>query len=256
MVQDPYKILGLTESASADEVKRAYKKKVKECHPDLHPNDPTAHERMSQVNEAYDMIMCPEKYTRRQQTSSASSSANSSRTSSSYSSTNSNRGYYSNSQNYSGGYREFSFEDLFGFGFGFESDSDDDIFTPTIESSDIPDMVRAVNEINNKRYSEAINVLTFIPSSYRNARWYYLNSLANHGLGNTVQAIDRIQKAVQLAPDNSTYRKLLNRYQRSEQTYERNAQGFNMNVLNFHKVCLGVMACQFVCGPFGCIRCI
>ena len=42
MVSDPYKILGVSQDASQDEIKKAYRKKAKECHPDLHPDDPTS----------------------------------------------------------------------------------------------------------------------------------------------------------------------------------------------------------------------
>ena len=67
MVNDPHRILGVSEGASQDEIKRAYRRKAKECHPDLHPNDPDAARKMNELNEAYDMLMNPDKYARRQQ---------------------------------------------------------------------------------------------------------------------------------------------------------------------------------------------
>ena len=67
MVTDPRKVLGVSETASQDEIKRAYRRKAKECHPDLHPNDPDAAKKMNELNEAYDMLMNPEKYANRQQ---------------------------------------------------------------------------------------------------------------------------------------------------------------------------------------------
>ncbi len=62
MIRNPYEILGIREGASMDEIKRAYRKKAKEFHPDLHPDDPRANEKMQQVNEAYDMLCNPDKY--------------------------------------------------------------------------------------------------------------------------------------------------------------------------------------------------
>lgn len=62
MIKNPYEILGLREGAGMDEIKRAYRKKAKEFHPDLHPDDPMANEKMQQINEAYDMLCNPEKY--------------------------------------------------------------------------------------------------------------------------------------------------------------------------------------------------
>ena len=62
MTKNPYEILGISEGASMDEIKRAYRKKAKEYHPDLHPDDPAANEKMQQVNQAYDMLCNPDKY--------------------------------------------------------------------------------------------------------------------------------------------------------------------------------------------------
>ena len=67
MVDDPYKVLGVPRDASKDEIKRAYRAKAKEYHPDLHPDDPLAADKMNEINEAYDMLNNPEKYQSRMQ---------------------------------------------------------------------------------------------------------------------------------------------------------------------------------------------
>jgi curved DNA-binding protein CbpA len=39
MSNDPYEVLGLTKAATADDIKKAYRKLVRTSHPDLHPDD-------------------------------------------------------------------------------------------------------------------------------------------------------------------------------------------------------------------------
>ena len=56
MIQDPYKVLGLSYGATDEEVTKAYRKLVKKYHPDLHPGDEEAARKMSEINEAYDQI--------------------------------------------------------------------------------------------------------------------------------------------------------------------------------------------------------
>lgn len=62
MVDDPYKVLGVSRDASDDEIKRAYRALAKKYHPDLNPGDQEAARKMQEVNEAYDQIKNPEKY--------------------------------------------------------------------------------------------------------------------------------------------------------------------------------------------------
>lgn len=55
-VKDYYKILGVKETASAEEIKKAYRKLAREFHPDRNPDKPDAEDRFKEVQEAYDEI--------------------------------------------------------------------------------------------------------------------------------------------------------------------------------------------------------
>ncbi len=59
--KDYYQILGVSEKADADEIKKAYRKLAKQYHPDANQNDPKAAERFKEVGEAYAVLSDPEK---------------------------------------------------------------------------------------------------------------------------------------------------------------------------------------------------
>ena len=61
MIDDPYKILGVSRDASDEEIKRAYRQLAKKYHPDRNPGDAEAAKKMQQVNAAYEQIKNPEK---------------------------------------------------------------------------------------------------------------------------------------------------------------------------------------------------
>ncbi len=58
---DYYKILGVDKDIPQKDVKKAYLKRAKQFHPDLHPDDPKAKAKFQALNEAYDVIGDPEK---------------------------------------------------------------------------------------------------------------------------------------------------------------------------------------------------
>lgn len=60
MIADPYKVLGVSPSASSDEIKKAYRELSKKYHPDSYMNNPLselAEEKFKEVQEAYEQIM-------------------------------------------------------------------------------------------------------------------------------------------------------------------------------------------------------
>ena len=59
--RDYYEVLGVDKSASAEEIKKAYRKITKANHPDLHPGDKACEERIKEANEAYEILSDDEK---------------------------------------------------------------------------------------------------------------------------------------------------------------------------------------------------
>ena len=59
--RDYYEVLGVQKDASAEEIKKAYRKITKENHPDLHPGDKACEERFKEGNEAYEVLSDPDK---------------------------------------------------------------------------------------------------------------------------------------------------------------------------------------------------
>jgi len=60
MSDDPYSILGVKKTASADEIKKAYRKLARNSHPDLNPDDRDAEARFKAASHAYDLLKDPE----------------------------------------------------------------------------------------------------------------------------------------------------------------------------------------------------
>ena len=119
MIDDPYKILGVSPDASDEEIKKAYRALAKKYHPDRNPGDEEAAKKMQQVNAAYEQIKNPEK------------------------------------AQPSGGYGGYSQYDPFGFGgySGYRQSSYSD------SDSDDNYQKAAYNYIRFGRYQEALNAL-------------------------------------------------------------------------------------------------
>lgn len=61
MMDDPYKVLGVSRDASDEEIKKAYRKLAMKYHPDRNPGDEAAARKMQEINAAYDQLTNPDK---------------------------------------------------------------------------------------------------------------------------------------------------------------------------------------------------
>ncbi len=238
-MRDPYEVLGLARGASQEEIKKAYRKMAKKYHPDLNPDNPGAAEKMNEINEAYDLLMNPEKQEAARQREREEA----------YRRQNSYGGYgqgYGNYRGY-GGFGGFDYEDIFG---GRQN-------TYYTQAEYMPgdsfSVQQALKEISGGRYQDALHTLNSIPPTERNARWYYLCGLAHVHLNNRVQAVTYLEKAVQMDPDNQGYRYLLQKIRQPQQTYETHAAGRSSDVFGtLNRLCLGCMLAQCFCGGCRC----
>ena len=241
-MQDPYRVLGVSQSASEDEIKKAYRNLAKKYHPDVNNGSAEAEARMKEVNEAYSQVM----KMRREGTSSANANGygayggygNAGGYGSSY-------GGYGNAGGYGssyGGYGNYG-----GYG-GYGSYGNQSRTT----SSD-PKLTAARNYVRSGHYQEAMHVLEEIRE--RSAEWYFLSGEANLGLGNRVAALNYARQAVSMEPDNFEYRQLLARIEGRSANYQNAGNAFNVNQMMCHDplalCCLTSLLCNCCCGGCG-----
>ena len=226
MPNDPFAVLGITSSATEDEIKSAYRKLAKKYHPDLNPGDKAAEQKMREVNEAYTRALQIKKTGRDPAQDSYGSAG-----SSGYYGNPFGQGYWGNAgertgygQNGYGGYGgqggnpfgDFGFDPFSAFFGGQQGGRQTGYRTRTYSS---PDLQTAEDHVLASRFHDAVSVLNRIPT--HSAEWHALYARADLGLGNRISALDHARTAVRMAPGDPDFQSLLNSIEAGRQAYRQ-----------------------------------
>ncbi len=228
-MRNPYQILGVSETASMDEVKKAYRKLSRIYHPDANINNPNkdqAEARFKEIQAAYQQIVEEKEHGGSRST---------------YGSYGQSGTYGQSSQ---GSYQQSygGFEDFFGgFGFGGYGGQSRQ------ESQESTRMQAAANYLRNGYYREAWNVLQTVPEAERNAKWYYYSAQANAGTGNNITAQEHARAAVQLEPNNYVYQELLQRLQSGESWYAQRGSSYGRTTGSLNNLCCECLMFNLFC---------
>lgn len=230
-MNNPYSILGVSETASDEEIKKAYRTLSRKYHPDANINNPNkdqAEAKFKEVQQAYQQIMREREYG---------------------SSTSSQSGYGDSQFDY-GGFGGFG-----GFGGpfrGFEGQYRQGTSSANESESDLH-MRAAANFISSRHYKEALNLLNGI--SNRDAKWYYYSATANSGLGNNVIALEHAREALRREPNNYQYQMLVSQLERGGSWYQQQQTPYSTVFTggsNFClKLCIANIICNCCCGGSG-----
>ncbi|MBR2860581.1 MAG: DnaJ domain-containing protein [Clostridia bacterium] len=211
-MSDPYKVLGVSPGATQEEISKAYKKLAKKYHPDLHPNDKHAEEKMSQINAAYDALRNGDDYS---------------------------AGGYGTGDYGSGGYGYGGYggNGYGGYGYGGSGDYGSRRYSST---ADIFSAVRQC--IAMGQYLDALRLLNAV--NERTAQWYYLAAVANYHLGNTAAALNYANIAVQKEPNNLEYKDFLAKINAQGKYYSQRSMTFNGSKM---RMCLNFLPWLLCC---------
>ena len=266
---DPYQVLGVSRNATDDEIKKAYRKLSRKYHPDANVNNPNkaqAEEQFKRVQQAYKQVMDERNGTSYQNGSGSYSQGSYGGSSSGHSGSSSQGyggygyggygssggssgssgsygqgGYYQGQNTSGGGYSGWGgFGPFGGFGGWGGYNSGYGGYNTQNEASkwgsdDVSTRLKtAYNYVASRNYSQALTALDAI--STRDARWYYVSALANNGLGNQALALEHAGRAVQMEPNNMTYKQVYSQLQSNGAYYENQGQSYGRNI-RFNRTC-------------------
>ncbi len=112
------------------------------------------------------------------------------------------------------------------------------------ESQEEPIELRAaVAYINARRFMEALNALRSVPEERRSGRWYYLSAYAKAHTGDTVGAMNDIERAISKEPGNATYLAFRDRLTGRKSAYEDYSRSFGGISTGFFPCCFPFFPC-------------
>jgi len=190
-MNDPFQVLGISDTATADEIKQAYRRMAKLYHPNVNPGDPAAEAKMQQINAAYAraiQIMRDEKADQ-------------------------GFGPFANRQ------RPFDQD-------GQAAPQNENAqagrqwgpFAANQQPFTDPELQEVANCLRMGRYQEAMNILNRMPE--HNAAWHALFALTNMGMGNRIAALNSARQAVEMEPNNPEYQQLLHQLEHGGNQYQ------------------------------------
>lgn len=218
-MNNPYQVLGVSQDASEEEIKKAYRSLSRRYHPDANVNNPNkaqAEEKFKEIQQAYQQIM-------KERTEGFQGNYHSSQGSRSY-----------------GDFGDFGGFGGYGHSDGYEEDNH---------------LRAAGNYVRNGYYKEARTVLDNMETRMRSARWYYYSALAHAGMNNQVSAMEHAKKAAAMEPNNRDYRQLVYAFENGGDWYRQRQYSYGRPYSGggdiCMKLCIANMICNLCCGGGG-----